>query len=103
MIVVKCWRIVGIKLIKSEGQGQSVELIAQEIKLIGLADPEAYPIQPKKHTLDFLRKNAHLRFRTKTFSSIFRIRHALSFAIHNFFNTSKFYYIQYMHNFQNVL
>ena len=76
------------KLIKSEGKGQSVELIAKKITLFGGADPNEYPIQPKKHSLDFLRKNAHLRFRTKTFSSVFRIRHALSFAIHNFFNES---------------
>ncbi len=81
------------KLIKSEGKEQSLELIAKEIKLIGYADPEKYPIQPKKHTLDFLRKNAHLRFRTKTFSSVFRIRHALSFAVHQFFNKKNFYYI----------
>ena len=81
------------KLVKSTGQGQKVELIAKEIKVIGTSDPEKYPIQPKKHTLDFLRKNAHLRFRTKTFSSVFRIRHALSFAIHQFFNDQNFYYI----------
>jgi len=81
------------KLIKSEGKGQSVELVAQKITLIGFADPDEYPIQPKKHSLDFLRKNAHLRFRTKTFSSVFRVRHALSFAIHNFFNERNFYYI----------
>ena len=81
------------RLAKSEGQGQKVELIANEIEVIGVADPEEYPIQPKKHSLDFLRKNAHLRFRTKTFSSIFRIRHALSFAIHKFFHERNFYYI----------
>ena len=81
------------KLVKSTGQGQKVELIAKEIKVIGISEPEKYPIQPKKHTLDFLRKNAHLRFRTKTFSSVFRIRHALSFAIHQFFNDQNFYYI----------
>jgi len=84
--------VVG-KLIKSEGQGQKVELIAKEVTLIGAADPDQYPIQPKKHTLDFLRKNAHLRFRTKTFSSVFRIRHGLSFAIHKFFHERNFYYI----------
>ena len=81
------------KLIESRGKGQSLELIAKKINILGLSDPESYPIQPKKHTLDFLRKNAHLRFRTKTFSSIFRIRHALSFAIHDFFNSKNFYYI----------
>ncbi len=81
------------RLIPSEGKGQKVELIAQDFSIIGLSDPDGYPIQPKKHTLDFLRRNAHLRFRTKTFSSVFRIRHALSFAIHNFFNASNFYHI----------
>ncbi len=81
------------RLIKSQGSGQSVELIAKEITVLGLADPDNYPVQPKKHTLDFLRKNAHLRFRTQTFSSVFRIRHGLSFAIHTFFNERNFYYI----------
>ena len=81
------------KLTQSEGKGQKLELIAKKIILLGLADPETYPIQPKKHTLEFLRKNAHLRFRTKTYSSIFRIRHALSFAIHKFFNEQNFYHI----------
>ena len=81
------------QLIKSEGSGQQVELVADKIKLIGPADPDDYPIQPKKHNLEFLRKNAHLRFRTKTFSSVFRIRHGLSFAIHQFFNNLNFYYI----------
>jgi asparaginyl-tRNA synthetase len=81
------------KLIKSEGQGQKFELSTDKIVLVGPSDPDEYPIQPKKHSLDFLRKNAHLRFRTKTFSSIFRIRHGLSFAIHNFFNSHNFYYI----------
>ncbi len=84
---------VGGTLAQSEGQGQKVELIASEIEILGAADPEEYPIQPKKHSLDFLRKNAHLRFRTKTFSSVFRIRHALSFAIHKFFHERNFYYI----------
>ena len=85
-------RILG-KLIKSEGQGQKVELIAKEVIVLGESNPETYPIQPKRHTLDFLRKNAHLRFRTKTYSAIFRIRHGLSFAIHNFFHRQNFYYI----------
>jgi len=81
------------KLIKSEGKGQTVELIAQKLDILGESDPETYPIQPKRHTLDFLRKNAHLRFRTRTYSSVFRIRHGLSFAIHKFFHTNNFYYI----------
>ena len=81
------------KLIKSEGKGQTVELIAKEVVVLGESNPELYPIQPKRHTLDFLRKNAHLRFRTKTYSSIFRIRHGLSFAIHEFFHRRNFYYV----------
>jgi len=81
------------KLTSSKGGGQNMELIAKSISILGLADGEDYPIQPKKHTLDFLRKNAHLRFRTKTFSSIFRIRHGVSFAIHSFFNERNFYYV----------
>jgi len=80
-------------LMESQGGGQSVELLSKTVSLIGKINPETYPIQPKKHTLDFLRKNAHLRFRTKTFSSVFRIRHGLSFAIHKFFNERNFYYI----------
>lgn len=81
------------KLIQSEGAGQKVELLAETINLIGSSDSETYPIQPKKHNLEFLRKNAHLRFRTKTFSSVFRIRHGLSFAIHQYFNQLNFFYI----------
>ena len=77
-------------LIESKGSGQSVELLADQITVIGSANPDEYPIQPKKHTFDFLRKNAHLRFRTKTFSTVFRIRHGLSFAIHQFFNQRGF-------------
>ena len=80
-------------LVESQGSGQAVELIATEIEIYGKADPEAYPIQPKKHTLEFLRENAHLRFRTATFSAVFRIRHAMAFAIHNYFNDKGFYYM----------
>lgn len=80
-------------LIKSEGKGQSVELIASSLEILGDSDPEAYPLQPKKHSLEFLREIAHLRFRTNTFGSIFRIRHNLSFAIHSFFNDKGFLYI----------
>ena len=72
---------------KSEGKEQNVEIIADKIILLGKADPEEYPLQPKKHSLEFLREKAHLRFRTNTFSAIFRIRHALTFAIHNYFNS----------------
>ncbi|WP_423129772.1 asparagine--tRNA ligase [Gaoshiqia sp. Z1-71] len=80
-------------LVESQGSGQSVELIADEITIYGKADPEKYPIQPKKHSLEFLRENAHLRFRTATFSAIFRLRHAMAFAIHKYFNDKGFCYL----------
>ena len=70
------------KLAESAGSGQNIELIAEQLELLGTADPDKFPIQPKRHTLEFLRENAHLRFRTSTFSAIFRIRHAMAFAIH---------------------
>lgn len=80
-------------LAESQGSGQKVELIAKNIEIYGKADPEKYPIQPKRHTLEFLRENAHLRFRTATFSAVFRIRHAMAFAIHKYFNDKGFYYL----------
>jgi len=81
-----CIKVFGI-IKKSEGKEQNVEIIADKIILLGKADPEEYPLQPKKHSLEFLREKAHLRFRTNTFSAVFRIRHALTFAIHNYFNS----------------
>ena len=81
------------KLAESAGSGQKVELVADKIELLGTADPEKYPIQPKKHSLEFLRENAHLRFRTNTFSAVFRIRHSMAFAIHNYFNEKGFKYL----------
>ena len=80
-------------LVASQGSGQVVELNATEIIIYGKADPDKYPIQPKKHSLEFLRENAHLRFRTATFSAIFRIRHAMAFAIHSYFNSKGFIYL----------
>jgi asparaginyl-tRNA synthetase len=77
----------------SQGRGQSVELLAEEIEIIGESDPDKYPLQPKKHSLEFLREIAHLRFKTNTFGAVFRIRHALSFAIHKFFNDKGFFYL----------
>lgn len=79
-------------LVESPGQ-QDVELQAKKIVVLGDCDPDTYPIQPKKHSLEFLRENAHLRFRTTTFSAIFRVRNAVSFAIHKYFNENGFYYI----------
>ena len=80
-------------LVKSMGTGQSVEIQAKEIELYGTADPELYPLQKKGHTLEFLREIAHLRFRTNTFGAVFRIRHAMAFAIHKYFNDRNFYYL----------
>ncbi|MFT6809187.1 MAG: asparaginyl-tRNA synthetase [Saprospiraceae bacterium] len=85
-------RIQG-EVVASQGRGQTIELKVSEFKVVGLADAETYPIQSKKHSLEFLRENAHLRFRTNTFSAVFRIRHAASFAIHEFFNNRGFVYI----------
>ena len=87
-----CLEVEG-EIVKSQGRGQSVELIANNINILGESDPEKFPIQPKKHSFEFLRENAHLRVRTKTLSSVFRIRSEVSFAIHNFFNKNNFYYI----------
>lgn len=78
------------KLVESQGSGQSTELLAESIELLGHADADDYPLQPKKHSLEFLRENAHLRFRTNTFSAVFRIRHAMTYAIHHFFNSKGF-------------
>jgi asparaginyl-tRNA synthetase len=80
-------------LVESQGKGQSVELKATSIEVLGDSDPEKYPLQPKKHSLEFLREIAHLRFRTNTFGSVFRVRHALAFAIHEFFHQKGFLYM----------
>jgi asparaginyl-tRNA synthetase len=81
------------KLVESQGKGQSVEIQASDIEVYGEADPEKYPLQKKGHTLEFLREIAHLRPRTNTFGAVLRLRHALSFAIHKFFNDNGFYYL----------
>ena len=80
------------KLVASAGKGQSVEVQADNFEIYGTASPESYPLQKKGHTLEFLREIAHLRPRTNTFGAVLRIRHALAFAIHNFFNDRGFYY-----------
>lgn len=79
-------------LIESQGKGQKVEVKATEIIVYGECNPEEFPLQPKKQTLEFLREHAHLRFRTNTFAAVFRIRHSLAYAIHKFFNDRGFYY-----------
>ena len=81
------------KLIPSLGKGQSVELKAETLEILGDSHADKYPLQPKKHSLEFLREIAHLRFRTNTFASIFRVRHTLAFAIHKFFNEKGFLYL----------
>ena len=84
--------IVG-EIVESQGRGQSVEIVVDKIRVLGLSNPDQYPIQPKKHSFEFLRENAHLRIRTKTISSVMRIRSELSYAIHKFFNENNFYYV----------
>ena len=81
------------KLVKSGGQGQSVEVVASKIEVYGTADPEVFPLQKKGHSLEFLREIAHLRPRTNTFGAVLRIRHALAFAIHKYFNDNGFFYL----------
>lgn len=78
------------KLAESQGSGQSVELLADQIEVLGEAHPDEYPLQPKKHSMEFLREIAHLRFRTNTFSAVNRIRHHLIFAVHDYFNSRGF-------------
>jgi asparaginyl-tRNA synthetase len=84
--------VVG-KLVESMGKGQTSEIQAQEITVLGEADPEKYPLQPKKHSMEFLREIAHLRPRTNTFGAVFRMRHAMAFAVHQFFNEKGFLYL----------
>ena len=86
-----CINVNGI-LVASQGQGQSVEIQATEIEIYGAADPATYPLQKKGHSLEFLREIAHLRPRTNTFGAIFRMRHHMSYAIHQFYNDRGFYY-----------
>ena len=78
-------------LIESQGKGQNVEIQVNSIEILGDSDSETYPIQPKKHSFEFLRENAHLRTRTNTFSAVMRLRSSLSFAVHKYFNDNGFY------------
>ncbi|EMS31019.1 Asparaginyl-tRNA synthetase [Mariniradius saccharolyticus AK6] len=87
-----CLKVQG-QIVASQGSGQSSELVAQNIEILGEADPDTYPLQPKKHSLEFLREIAHLRIRTNTFGAVFRVRHALAFAVHKYFNDKGFFYI----------
>ena len=81
------------QLVESMGKGQSQEVLVETIEIVGEADPDHYPIQPKKHSFEFLREKAHLRVRTATFSAVMRIRSVLSFAIHQFFQDKGFCYV----------
>ena len=81
------------QLVESMGKGQSREVLVDTITIVGEADPDLYPIQPKKHSFEFLREKAHLRVRTATFSAVMRIRSLLSFAIHQFFQDKGFCYV----------
>jgi asparaginyl-tRNA synthetase len=87
-----CIKATG-EVVASLGKGQKVELKATTIEILGDSDAEKFPLQPKKHSLEFLREIAHLRFRTNTFGAIFRVRHSLAFAIHKFFNEKGFVYL----------
>ncbi len=85
-------KIVGT-VVESLGKGQTVEVKAKSVEILGDSDAEKFPLQPKKHSLEFLRDKAHLRFRTNTFGSVFRLRHALAFATHQFYNERGFVYL----------
>ena len=86
-----CIRVDG-RLVASPGSGQGVEVQADRIEIYGTADPESYPLQKKGHSLEFLREIAYLRPRTNTFGAVYRIRHAMAYAIHEFFHKNGFYY-----------
>lgn len=87
-----CIAVTG-KLVESQGQGQNVEINASEIEIYGKSDADTYPLQKKGHSMEFLRENAHLRFRTNTFGAVFRIRHAIAYGIHKYFNDKGFVYL----------
>ena len=87
-----CLAVTG-KLVESVGSGQAVEVQASTIEVLGTADPEVYPLQKKGHSMEFLREIAHLRPRTNTFGAVLRIRHAMAFAIHKYFNDRGFFYL----------
>jgi asparaginyl-tRNA synthetase len=87
-----CLKVTG-QLERSQGAGQAVEVLASAIELLGEANPEQYALQPKAQSMEFLREHAHFRLRTNTFSSVFRIRHGLAYAVHKFFNDQGYYYL----------
>ena len=81
------------RLVASQGKGQTMEVQAADITVLGLADPETYPLQKKATSLEHLREIAHLRPRTNTFGAVLRVRHALAFAVHQYFNDHGFFYV----------
>jgi asparaginyl-tRNA synthetase len=87
-----CIEVIG-DLVPSMGKGQKVEIQVSALTILGDSDADEYPLQPKKHSFEFLREIAHLRPRTNTFGAIFRVRHALAFAIHKYFNDNDFFYL----------
>lgn len=87
-----CIKVTG-ELVESQGAGQSVEVIAKSIEVFGATNPDEYPLQPKRQTMEFLRQKAHFRMRTNTFSAVFRIRHAVAYAVHKYYNDRGFYYL----------
>jgi asparaginyl-tRNA synthetase len=93
-----CIKAIG-EVIPSLGKGQKVELKASSIELLGDSDADKFPLQPKKHSLEFLREIAHLRFKTNTFGSIFRVRHSLAYAVHKFFQRQWLYIPAHSNNY----
>lgn len=87
-----CIKATG-KLVESQGTGQDVELLADTVEILGAANPEEYPMQPKAQSLEFLREKAHFRMRTNTFSAVFRIRHGIAYAVHKYFNDNGYFYM----------
>jgi len=87
-----CIEVVGT-VVESQGAGQKYEVLAKEIKVLGGSNPDEYSLQPKKQTLEFLREKAHFRMRTNTFSAVFRIRHAIAYALHKFYHDRGYYYM----------
>ncbi|MGB0879899.1 MAG: OB-fold nucleic acid binding domain-containing protein, partial [Polaribacter sp.] len=80
-------------LVESQGKGQTVEIKVDKLEILGDSNPDEYPIQPKKHSFEFLRENAHLRVRTNTFGAVMRVRSKLSFAVHKYFQENGFNYV----------
>lgn len=87
-----CIKATG-KLVESQGAGQDVELLADTVEILGAANPEEYPMQPKVQSLEFLREKAHFRMRTNTFSAVFRIRHGIAYAVHKYYNDNGYFYM----------